>query len=91
MGGEDRMNIRLQNGSRDRPFQRSPDLLQEINTFFWKIDLSYHCRMGLNLLSILSLSPDSECGNWFRIKGEKWVLSPDAEISMFLGWATLDV
>jgi len=47
--------------------------------------------MGLNLLSILSLSPDDECGNWFKIKGKSGVLSPDAEKSMLLGWATLDV
>jgi hypothetical protein len=81
----------LRNRSRDRPFQRSPDLLWEINAFFSKIDLSYDCHMGANLLSSLPLSPHDECGNWFKIKGEKGVLSPDAEKSMLLRWATSDV
>ena len=47
--------------------------------------------MGTNLLSSLPLSPHDECGNWFKIKGEKGVLSSDAEKSMLLGWATSDV
>ena len=47
--------------------------------------------MGTNLLSSLPLSPHDEYGNWFKIKGEKGVLSSDAEKSMLLGWATSDV
>jgi hypothetical protein len=78
----------LRNRSRDRPFQRSPDLLEELNAFFSKIDPSYYCYIGSNLLSILSLSPHDGFGNCFKIKREKGVLSPDAEKSMLLGWAT---
>jgi len=65
--------------------------LQEINAFFSKIDLSYDYHMGADLLSSLPLSPHDECDNWFKIKGEKGVLSPDAEKSMFSGLATSDV
>jgi len=67
--------------SRERPFQRSPDLLYEIKPLFSKIDLSYDCYMGPNLLSILSLSPDDQFGNWFKIKGKRRMLPPDAEKS----------
>jgi hypothetical protein len=74
----------LRNRSRDWPFQRSPDLLSEINISLSKIDVSYYCRMGPNLLSTLSLFPDDEYGNWFKIKGGRAVLSPDAEKPMLL-------
>ncbi|MBP1699152.1 MAG: hypothetical protein H6Q41_4340 [Deltaproteobacteria bacterium] len=65
--------------------------MQEINIFFAKIDISYYCHRGPNLLSTLSLFPDDEYGNGFKIKGERAVLSSDAEKSMLLGWGTPDV
>jgi hypothetical protein len=55
------------------------------------IDLSYDCHLVPNLLSILPLSPQDEVGNWFKIKGERGVLSPDAEKSMLLRWSTPNV
>ena len=74
--------ISLRDRSRDNPSQRSPDLLRETNAYSSKIDLSYDCRMGPNLLSILSLSPHDQCGNCFKMKGKMGMLSPDAEKSM---------
>jgi len=47
--------------------------------------------MGLNLLSILSTSPHDEFGNWFKIKGKRRVLSPDAEESMLSRVVSADV
>jgi hypothetical protein len=81
----------LRNRSSDRPLQRSPYLLWEINIFFPKIDISCYCHEGRNLLSALSLFPDEEYGNWFKIKGERAVLPPDAEESVLLRQGTPDV
>jgi hypothetical protein len=44
-----------------------------------------------DLLSILSLFPEDDYGNWFKIKGEREVLSPDAGKSMLLRGGTPDV
>jgi hypothetical protein len=81
----------LRSRSGDRPLQRSPYLLQEIDLFFAKIDISYSCHTGPDLLSTLSLFPDDEYGNWFKVKGERAVLPPDVEKSMLPRWGALDV
>ena len=77
--------------SRDRPSQRSLDLLLETNPFFSRIDLSYDCRMGPNLSPIPPWSPHDEWGDRLKIKGKMGGLSPDAEKSMLWGMATSDV
>jgi hypothetical protein len=81
----------LRDRSRNNPFQRSPDLLYETNTFSSKIHLSYDCRFGTNLLLILSSSPHDECRNCFKIKGKMGVLSANAEKSMLRRMASLNV
>jgi hypothetical protein len=55
------------------------------------MDVSYPCHVSPNLLSTVSLFPGGEGGNWFKIKGERAVLSPDAEKSMVLRWGSPDV
>ena len=78
----------LQIRSRDRPFQRNPDLLEEINTFLSSVDLSCDCDVAANLLSILPRSPHDGCRNWFKINEKRGMLLSDAEKSMLLRWAT---
>jgi len=81
----------LRDKSRDKPFQRSPNLLHEVNAFFSKTDIFNYCHMGSILLPTLSLFPHYGYRDWFEINGEGGVQPADAEKSMLLRWVTIDV